>query len=318
MRLDDSGEDAGNNQQNEQNRQPDPPRKRFYGTVGFALVDHHVIQPGTQVPDDQDDESDNQQFFHGIHRLWLNLVIIRDKRRFRLKTKLILMLLALLIELALLRLGFWQLARGREKQEQLAQVAEVLDGRRSIALADMEMASRRIEWAEGLLHFPHGPLLMLDNQRRGNLVGVSVYQAAERVDGSALLVDLGWLPVAGDRQLPKPRPLAGKIHVQGLLMPPPSMGFAMGPAISEQPDGNLLLTRLDIRALAAHRNQRFAERVLRLDPQLALGFRRDLAIQTNTLTPEKHRGYAMQWFGLAAAFAVLCFGYWFRKKNGNR
>jgi surfeit locus 1 family protein len=178
----------------------------------------------------------------------------------------------------------------------------------------MDMISRSIEWAEGPLHFPQGPLLLLDNQRRGNAVGVSVYQTAERVDGSALLVDMGWLPVSGDRQLPKPRPLAGKIHVQGLLMPPPSMGLAMGPAFSEQPDGSLLLTRLDIRALAERRNQRFAERVLRLDPQLPFGFARDLQVQSNTLTPEKHRGYAMQWFGLAAAFAVLCFGFWRRKK----
>lgn len=314
MRLDDSGEDAGDHQQNEQNRKADAPGQRFHRAVGLALVDHHVIQPGTQVPDDQDDESDNQQFFHGIHRLWLRLAIIRDYRRIRLKAKLFLLLLAVLVELALLRLGFWQLARGREKQEQLDQVAEVLDSRQGIALASMDMTSRSIEWAEGPLHFPHGPLLMLDNQRRGNAVGVSVYQTAERVDGSALLVDLGWLPVAGDRQLPKPRPLTGKIHVQGLLMPPPSMGLAMGPAISEQPDGSLLLTRLDIRALAERRNQRFAERVLRLDPQLPFGFARDLQVQSNTLTPEKHRGYAMQWFGLAAAFAVLCFGFWRRKK----
>ena len=230
------------------------------------------------------------------------------------KAKLFLLLLAVLVVFALLRLGFWQLARGREKQEQLAQVSEVLDNRQGIALASMDMASRRIEWSEGLLHFQSGPLVLLDNQRRGDAVGVSVYQVAERADGSALLVDMGWLPVTGDRQLPKPRPLAGKIPVQGLLLPPPSMGLAMGPAISEQPDGSLLLTRLDIHALAARWDTRLAERVLRLDPRLPLGFSRDLAIQANTLSPQKHRGYAMQWFGLAAAFAVLCFGFWRRKK----
>lgn len=220
----------------------------------------------------------------------------------------------MLVELALLRLGFWQLARGREKQEQRAQLAEVLDSRQGIALAGLDMASRRIEWAEGLLVFAPAPLLMLDNQRRGDAVGVSVYQMAQNSAGQFLLVDLGWLPVPGDRQLPKPRPLAGEIQVQGLLMPPPSMGLAMGPAVSEQPDGRLLLTRLDIPALAARRNQPFAERVLRLDPRLPLGFARDLQVQGNTLTPEKHRGYAMQWFGLAAAFAVLCIGLWRRNK----
>ena len=230
------------------------------------------------------------------------------------KAKLLLLLLAVLVELALLRLGFWQSARARDKQEQLAQAAEVLDRKQGIALSGIDMASRRIEWAEGVLHFQSGPLVLLDNQRRGEAVGVSVYQAAVLADGSTLLVDLGWLPVAGDRQLPKPRPLAGKIPVQGLLMPPPSMGLAMGPAIGEQPEGNLLLTRLDIQALSARWDTRLAERVLRLDPQLPIGFSRDLAIQVNTLSPEKHRGYALQWFGMAAAFAVLCFGFWRRKK----
>jgi cytochrome oxidase assembly protein ShyY1 len=43
--------------------------------------------------------------------------------------------------------------------------------------------------------------------------------------------------------------------------------------------------------------------VLRLDPKLPIGYPRDLNLLTNTLPPERHRGYAVQWFGLA--FATL-------------
>ena len=55
-----------------------------------------------------------------------------------------------------------------------------------------------------------------------------------------------------------------------------------------------------------------APRVLRLDParnkgdagvMLAPG-ERDLDILPNTLTPERHLGYAVQWFGLALAVLV--------------
>lgn len=242
------------------------------------------------------------------------LAIIRENRNARLKTRFFLLLLAVLVELALLRLGFWQLARGREKQEQRAQLAQVLDGRQGIALAGLDMDSRRIEWADGLLHFPPAPLLMLDNQRRGDAVGVSVYQMAENSAGQFLLVDLGWLPVDAERRLPAPPALRGEFAVRGLLLPPPAMGIALGPPFGVQADGNLLLMRLDRQALAAHFKRPLAARVLRLDPALQLGFARDLRAQTNTLTPEKHRGYAMQWFGLAAAFAVLCFGLWHRKE----
>lgn len=230
------------------------------------------------------------------------------------KSKWALLLLAVLVELALLRLGFWQLARAGEKQAQRIQLESVLAKRQGAPLSLLDGDTRRIEWTEGELRFRAGPLLLLDNQRRADAVGVSVYQLAENAAGQSLLVDLGWLPVKGDRHLPAPAPLQGDYAVRGLLLPPPAMGIALGPPFGVQADGNLLLMRLDRQALAAHFNRPLAARVLRLDPALPLGFSRDLALHANTLSPEKHRGYAVQWFGLAAAFAVLCIGFWYRKK----
>ncbi|MCC6757870.1 MAG: SURF1 family protein, partial [Arenimonas sp.] len=111
--------------------------------------------------------------------------------------------------------------------------------------------------------------------------------------------------------------LSGAHRVQGLLLPPPSAGLAMGPAYSVQADGSWLLTRIDREALQSGLKRALAPRVLRPDPAQRIGFARDLQVQANTLPPEKHRGYAMQWFGLAAAFAVLCIGFWKRKKNAD-
>ena len=45
--------------------------------------------------------------------------------------------------------------------------------------------------------------------------------------------------------------------------------------------------------------------MLRLDPAVPLGHARDLELLSNTLPPEKHRGYAVQWFGLALATLVI-------------
>ena len=45
--------------------------------------------------------------------------------------------------------------------------------------------------------------------------------------------------------------------------------------------------------------------MLRLDPALPMGFTRDLEILPNTLPPERHRGYALQWFGLSATLLAL-------------
>jgi cytochrome oxidase assembly protein ShyY1 len=48
-----------------------------------------------------------------------------------------------------------------------------------------------------------------------------------------------------------------------------------------------------------------APRVLKLDPALPLGYPRDLDILPNTLPPERHVGYAVQWFALALAMLVM-------------
>jgi cytochrome oxidase assembly protein ShyY1 len=45
--------------------------------------------------------------------------------------------------------------------------------------------------------------------------------------------------------------------------------------------------------------------VLRLSPDSEGGFTREWQARTG-LTPERHTGYAVQWFALAAALVVLC------------
>jgi cytochrome oxidase assembly protein ShyY1 len=54
--------------------------------------------------------------------------------------------------------------------------------------------------------------------------------------------------------------------------------------------------------------------VLRLDPALALGYPRDLDLLSNTLPPERHRGYALQWFGLSLAVLATTFLLYFRRR----
>ncbi|WP_395770496.1 SURF1 family protein [Arenimonas sp.] len=234
------------------------------------------------------------------------------------KLRIILLLAAMLVELLLLRLGFWQLARGEEKQQALQAAAAVLQEKQAQPLADALTQLSGFTWVRGHAVFREAPLLLLDNQRRGNQVGVSVFQAADADDGRTLLVDLGWLPVQGDRQLPKPATLSGSMLLEGLLLPPPSPGLAIGPAYTAQADGSLLLMRLDQEALSKALNRPLSGRILRVDPAQRIGFARDLAVQANTLPPEKHRAYALQWFGLAAAFAVLCIGVMMRKTHANR
>lgn len=215
-------------------------------------------------------------------------------------------------------LGFWQLDRGAEKQLMLDSAAKVTQAReaRPLAAAGDPSRSNAYDWAVGAGRFdPAGPL-WLDNQQRNGRVGVREYRIFHPDNGPPLLVDLGWLPLAGERVMPEVQAPPSTGELRGLLVPPPSTGIPLGIGLARSGDG-WLLTRIDLDAIteATGLATALAPRVLRLDPSLPIGHERDLVLLANTLPPEKHRGYALQWFGLALAVLVTALILTFRRSH---
>ncbi|GHA78376.1 SURF1-like protein [Lysobacter bugurensis] len=221
-------------------------------------------------------------------------------------------------------LGAWQLSRADEKQLMLDRADAVLSRRKPQGLTAAQSSERAgdYDWARGSGRFMAQSPVLLDNQQRNGRVGVRVYRAFQPdAGGEPLLVDLGWLPWPGDRRLPAAAlapPAPGSVELHGLLAPPPSPGLALGEAVAARADAGgattaWLATRLDRDALArALGVPALAPRVLRLDPALRIGFERDLVLLANTLPPTKHRGYAVQWFGLALATLITALVLTFR------
>lgn len=221
-------------------------------------------------------------------------------------------------------LGVWQLDRGKQKQAMLAQSQDVLAARKPLPLraaADPTRAAA-YDWAQGQGRFLDKPAVLLDNQTSEGRSGVRVYRVfqpgvpqSDAADTPPVLVELGWLPLPGDRSLPRIDSFAATTQVAGLLAPPPSAGLAAAVA-SPQADGNLLATSLDHAVLSsALKLPTLAPRVLRLDPALKIGYLRDLDILPNTLPPERHLGYAVQWFGLALAVLITALVLTLRKRR---
>lgn len=216
--------------------------------------------------------------------------------------------LALSVAALCAALGSWQLQRMHAKQALLQASARVLQERqaRPLALAADAARVRGYDWSAGEGRFLPLPAVLLDNQNRAGRPGVRAYRVFQPAQPASppLLVELGWLPLPGDRRLPAvPRP--GDTQVSGLLLPPPSPGL-VAPAAAAQPDGTLLLVALEPQVVArALGLPALAPRVLRLDPALPLGYARDLDLLPNTLPPERHLGYAVQWFALAAAVLAI-------------
>src|SRR3546814_10827330 len=82
-------------------------------------------------------------------------------------------------------------------------VEQVLDQRmpQPLALAADAARTRDYDWASGVGRFVDGPAVLLDNQQRDERPGVRVYRVFQpAATGAApLLVELGWLPLPGDR-----------------------------------------------------------------------------------------------------------------------
>jgi len=233
--------------------------------------------------------------------------------------------LALLVMAVFCMLGTWQLGRMRLKQVMLDEVAAVMQQR---AAAPWDMALARTDgydWVRGSGTFAEAPALLLDNQMREGRAGVRAYRVFIPDEGTSwpVLVDLGWLPLDDRRLMPDiprpegpqwlegllaPPPSTGLAQLEGLLAPPPSTGLAQAPA-EMQANGTVLTVNLRAALPTPGLTQILgqpclSERVLRLDPDLPLGYVRDLDILPNTISPERHLGYAVQWYALALTVLV--------------
>lgn len=227
-------------------------------------------------------------------------------------------LLTLLLVPALVALGFWQLDRAEEKTLIAAQ-----DARRAAApaqpfaalqdMSDQELAYRRVE-LQG--EFLPDAVLLLDNQIRDGRYGHDVYGVFQTsVSGALLLLNRGWVPGdASRRSLPEVTVPVGPLRLSAVLYVPPGEPYLLAEDRFASLDWPLLVQSASASALAEALESEFAQPVfrheLRLLPDQPGGFRRDWPVIN--VSPQKHRGYAVQWFTMAAALLLF---FVFRSSN---
>lgn len=228
-------------------------------------------------------------------------------RRVSLPGRLLWGTVALIVAGGFASLGFWQFGRAGEKQRWLDGYAAALAAPPQ-ALADVLAGPApgvpiRIA---GDISFADAPVLLLDNQQRQGRVGIRAYALAHDEKSSApVLVELGWQPLGAERSLlPSVAVPDGVQHIEGVLLPWPGQGLRL----AENPwqgEGAVLLTYLDREEIGRKTGIAPYHGVLQPAPVQTLGYVRDAGTLPNTLPPERHRGYAVQWWGLAAAVLVV-------------
>ncbi|MBF8740411.1 SURF1 family protein [Pseudomonas guariconensis] len=215
----------------------------------------------------------------------------------------------------LIALGCWQLRRADEKRALLAIHAE---RRVEAPLASGQLAQvpdpayRRVH-LYGRFDGEHS--LLLDNRMRDGRAGVELLQPFhDQASGVWLLVNRGWLPWPDRRE-----PVRFDTPNQVLALEA-SVYVAPGAAFQLHPDpvgGQWphLLTAIDPAQLWQQLGREGFAHELRLEPGPA-SYRLDWPVVA--MGPEKHLGYAVQWFALATALVLLFLYFgWHDKKKEN-
>lgn len=201
-------------------------------------------------------------------------------------------------------LGVWQLHRAAEKERLLASFA----GAAAAPTISLEQARLR---GTGAVNphirvsgrFESGRSYLLDDQIRDGKQGVLAFAVFEPDDGGLpLLVNRGFIGKERTANLPE-LPL-GAIELSGLYAPAPGSGLRLGGnALPGQDHWPKLTIYIDPAEIALDLGRKIDTRVLLLDADPASGFVREWTPQV--MSPDRHRGYAFQWFCFVMAALVI-------------
>jgi surfeit locus 1 family protein len=132
-----------------------------------------------------------------------------------------------------------------------------------------------------------------------------------------LLVNRGWVAVGASREFLPALPVTDKlVTLSGRLDLPASVGLVVGEPPLESVADKVLVQSLDIAGLADVRGIPLVRYALVIDEGQPGGLQYDWS-PIPEMGPEKHLGYAVQWFGLAVALLIIFVGVNTRRDGGD-
>ncbi|MGN8259272.1 SURF1 family protein [Pseudomonas sp. SMSB3] len=222
-------------------------------------------------------------------------------------------LLVLAMLPGLIALGCWQLGRAEQKRLLLATYAE----RRIATPLDATQLSSEQDQAYLRVrlygHFDAEHSVLLDNRMRDGQAGVELLQAFhDQASDVWLLINRGWLAWP-DRRIPVQfKTPVEALELDASVYVTPGRAFVLRPdaAGAQWPH---VLNALEPGALWQQLERHGFAHELRLEPGPA-AYRVDWPLVA--MGPEKHLGYAVQWFALAITLLLLYLYFgWHHKKE---
>jgi len=231
------------------------------------------------------------------------------------KPSLVVFLLYLAFLGALLSLGTWQMNRAAEKSaildnashsaaidpisiESLSNVVIAAEQHTKVAVVGTYLADKQFLW---------------DNRVHKGQAGFEVITPLMLKNGTAVLVNRGWVPPGATRQNLPDVTLSAELQTQlqefNGLFSRPSKGLASGLAFEQAGEWPKILQFFDYAAIEQQLGHSLVQGVMQPQTASTPQDRPDLYSAnwepTEKMGPAKHYSYAFQWFAMAVALTVL-------------
>jgi surfeit locus 1 family protein len=240
-----------------------------------------------------------------------------------------LLVLAALVIVFLMRLGVWQLHRADEKRKMIA-ADSLLAQEKPIWLKDGGKLPQQYQrvLTEGTF-LPQ--IFLLDNQHHQHQFGFDVLSPLLLSNGEVVLVDRGWVKApktqlsvsdikklktmivfSSSVTLPDGKG-AQRVSVEGRVYIPSPNQWVLGPTVEKKDNSIYIIERIETKLLSQILQKKLYPFIIRQNPSKGDGLVRDWPIVS--LSPERHLGYAVQWFAMALVLLIIVVVLLIKKKN---
>lgn len=213
--------------------------------------------------------------------------------------------IATLVMLCLLvNLGFWQIQRAHVKEALIAR-AQDRSQFAPLQLADTlapnkDLADYPISISGTYLN---NQLFYLDNKTHNGIAGYHIL-APLLSEGKVILINRGWIPRGQDRtHLPPPPLIHDPVTINGRIHIPNPNYFVLKEDDYQKISWPLLIQKIDLEKSTQLFDHPLMPYVIRENSDPDSHFIRKWYYRK--MGPEKHYGYALQWFSLAFALSTI-------------
>jgi len=233
----------------------------------------------------------------------------------RFRPRLIPTIATLLLLPVLISLGQWQ-AHKAEKKQALQATYDQREQGLSLQVGAHPLNAEAVRYSRVIARGRYEPAyqVLLDNQVHNEMAGYHVLTPLHIEGGDMrVLVNRGWVAVGRDRSvLPETDVPQGVVEVMGYAAVPSGKYFELEKPTDLRSGWQKVWQNLDLKRYADAVPFPLQPVVIRLDPaSTAGGYVREWPRPDARI--EVHRGYALQWYGMAAVLVVFYLVTSFRK-----